>query len=167
MARKLVVLVLAGALAGWAAASADSASTDPQLCLDGGWQQAQEDDGSLFKKEHACLKYVDKGGVLYTPRVTIVVFCFANSADLGIFASGFHPGSVVTLTLSGALWQTNLSTVRTAVTGDGSGSLGPGELIIQPTLAGVDLSAVDVTLTMRDAQGVNATASDSDSCLLV
>jgi hypothetical protein len=167
--RTLVALVV-GLAAMLLAASANSAppSTDPQLCLNDGWRHVQADDGQLFKSEKSCLHYVSKGGTLYRPQLTAVVFCFSSSVDLGVFASGFHPGSVVTLTLEGAVWSRNHSNVLTSRTGD-EHSMFPGESITQPQLgipveAGKTTGTTFITLTVRDEQGVSATTSAVVRC---
>jgi hypothetical protein len=162
--RFLPVTVLVAALALVAATQATSAGTDPALCQDGGWAHAQSDHGEYFRSERACLRYLDKGGALYTPRLTTVIYCFGTFADLGIFASGFHGASAATLTLHGAVFATDHSTVRTVTTADGSGILSAGDFIGEPTLGGVDLASISITLTMRDAQGVSATSTSTWSC---
>jgi hypothetical protein len=162
--RFLPMTLLVVALALVAASSATSAGTDSALCQNGGWAEVQSDHGDHFRSERACLRYVDKGGALYSPRLITVIYCFSTFADLGVFASGFHGASVATLTLHGAVFASDHSTVRTVVTADGSGILNAGDFIGEPTLGGVDLGSISVTLTMRDEQGVTATSTSMWSC---
>lgn len=168
--RRTLIALLFGVAAMVLAASASSGlpSTDPQLCVDGGWRHVQPDDGDPFKSERSCLHYVAQGGKLYTPTLTAVVFCFSSNVDLGVFASGFHPGSVVTLTLEGAVWSSNHSNVKTGRTGDAD-SFSPGEIITQSTLGipvqgGATTGTTFITLTVRDEQGVSARTSTSVRC---
>jgi hypothetical protein len=151
------------------AASSAPPSTDPNLCLSGGWRHLQADDGSHFKNERACLNYVAHGGILYQPTLTTVVFCFDESVDLGIFGGGFPPGVEVTLTLTGALFLNTNSNVITTVTEDGSGSSIPGTIIGQPPLAipvhhGATTGTTPITLTARTAQGITATTTNTVFC---
>ena len=162
--RFLPVTLLVAALALMAATQTTAAGTDPGLCSDGNWAEAQSEHGDHFRSERACLRYVERGGALFTPRLTTVVFCFSTFVDLGIFASGFHGASVTTLMLHGAVFASDQSTVRTVTTADGSGSLGAGGFIGQPTLGGIDRAAISITLTVRDAEGVTATSTSTWSC---
>jgi hypothetical protein len=171
ISQRTVVALVVGLAAMLLAASANSAppSTDPQLCLNDGWRHLQADDGQQFKSEKSCLHYVSKGGTLYRPTLTAVVFCFSNDVDLGVFASGFHPGSVVTLTLEGAVWARNHSNVLTSKTSAGENFSNPGDIIAQPQLGipvedGKTTGTTFITLTVRDEQGVSATTSAVVRC---
>jgi hypothetical protein len=163
-----IVVLLAGVTALLLAASASSTpSTDPALCSHSGWAHVQTDHGGVFTSERACLKYVSKGGSLYSPRLTSVLFtvnCATGVVDYGIFGSGFHSGAVVTLTLHGLVWGDTLTNVRTTVAEDETGFDGAGAFILQPTVIIPTTGTTVITLMARDAQGVNAVSSATASC---
>jgi hypothetical protein len=138
-------------------------STDPALCLQGGWQTLQKADGRSFGSEQACNAYAVHGGVLYRPILTIIPQCSTTdhvASELAIFASGFPAGSPVTLTLEGALWTSTGTNVLTSTTA-GPHSFEPGTLIGQPGITPTDHF---LTLTVRSAEGVTATAGVRTGC---
>lgn len=105
------------------------------------------------------------GRRLFTPRLTTVVCCSSTFVDLGIFASGFHGGVGPRRSRSRAVFASDHSTVRAVTTADGSGNLGSGAFIGQPTVGGFDAAEISIALSIRDAEGVTATSTGTWSCL--
>jgi hypothetical protein len=146
------------------ATTAESAApSDPALCLNGRWHDVQADDGSRFVSEKECLRYLKHGGVLYRPQLVIIPQCRVGdhlASELAIFGSLFHPGSLVTLTLDGAIWTSTGTNVRMTFAG-AEDSREPGVFIVQPIITAQQYV---VTLTARDSNGLTVTASNS--CVL-
>lgn len=151
----VALLILVAMLALSASSNAAAPSTDPHLCLNGGWQSLQKDNGGHFRNEQACLRYVEHGGVLYSPTLTIVPFCDLTQTqfEMSIFGFGFHPNSSLTLTIEGALWGNGTNVIGAVTDGE---TFFQGQPAISP--------ATFVTVTARDAQGVTATASAHVLC---
>ena len=159
----LAALAAASCLAG--TAGAEPPSADPGLCAHSGWHSVQSATGQRFSSHGSCVSYVNHGGLLFRPSLSLIPRCFSSSVEIEITAAWFHQASLAKLTLSGATFLFGAGTERTIMTGtDQSVAEIPGGLKIQPVLAPPLFSTSRVTVTVRDADGVTLSASTLMSC---
>jgi hypothetical protein len=154
--RKLLMLaatIATAASVGVAVATAaDPASA---ACGNDAWRTLQTDHGATFGSEHACVKYLKSGGVLFNPQITVTRAC-PDGPFIALFGSGFHASSLLTLTLEGAIFPATGHNVKTSQLTDSRGTFA-----IQPVVSNF---GPHVTIRIADAQGVSVTVPAGTDC---
>ena len=80
------------------ASPAGAAKADPKnVCKGSGWQTAQSGTGDNFKNQGACVSFVARGGIVFSPSGTLTLSCTGRFVHFNMSANGFHPSGTGSL----------------------------------------------------------------------